>query len=119
MKRRTFIINAAAMAAYLCLQRVQGETVSQPKRIRRNAISASASTDIETLKEGVRILMANTDAEQYASWMYWANSHGTPNPIPDRMKSVWYRCEHGSMHFLSWHRAYLCLLSYLFLFLVD
>lgn len=107
MKRRTFIINAAAMAAYLCLQRVQGETVSRPKRIRRNAISASASTDIETLKEGVRILMVNTDAEQYASWMYWANSHGTPNPIPDRMKSVWYRCEHGSMHFLSWHRAYL------------
>lgn len=107
MKRRNFLINAATMAAYLCLQRVHGETGSLPMRIRRNATSASASTDIETLKEGVRILTANTDAEQYASWMYWANSHGTPDSIPARMTPVWYRCEHGSMHFLSWHRAYL------------
>lgn len=52
-------------------------------------------------------LLSNTDREQYASWMYWANSHGMPDAIPSKMQPVWFRCEHGSLHFLSWHRAYL------------
>jgi tyrosinase len=107
MKRRSFLASAAAIAAYLCVQRVRAATFSQPLLTRRNVTSASALTDIETLKEGVRILAANGNAEQYTSWMYWANSHGTPDPIPTSMERVWYRCEHGSMHFLSWHRAYL------------
>lgn len=107
MDRRTF----GRLALSLGLAPVLGEiafaqsgTVS---RTRRDATSEDAAADIAAYRKGVAELKKNTTATDYDSWMYWANSHGTPNSIPPAMQKVWNQCEHGSTHFLTWHRAYL------------
>jgi len=76
-------------------------------RTRRSATAKAAASDIAILRDGVSKLKANKTATDYTSWMYWANTHGTPDPIPPAMTKVWFQCHHGTEHFLSWHRAYL------------
>jgi tyrosinase len=106
MNRRQFII----MAQVLGLSAWFGDMAFAQVtgiRTRKSAITSAAATDIDTLRKGVSILTSNNIATQYKSWMYWANSHGTPNTIPPEMTKVWSQCHHGTPHFLSWHRAYL------------
>lgn len=106
MNRRQFILLAQAvgLSAYF------GEiafTQSGTVRIRKSAISDAAATDIATLRQGIALLKTNPQAMEYASWMYWANSHGTDAVIPPEMATVWGQCKHKTTHFLTWHRAFL------------
>lgn len=39
------------------------------------------------------------------SWAYQANIHGTARETPPGAK--WNQCQHGSWHFLPWHRMYI------------
>jgi len=105
MNRRQFLLLAQALglsAWFGGMAFAQADVI----RTRKSATSPAASGDIETLRRGVAILVSETAATQYKSWMYWANSHGTPNTIPPSMTNVWAQCHHGTPHFLTWHRAY-------------
>lgn len=76
-------------------------------RVRKSATSPGAIADIDVLRRGVTTLRRNSVDTEYKSWTYWANSHGTPEPVPPAMTRVWAQCHHGTPHFLTWHRAYL------------
>lgn len=106
MNRRQFILLAQAIGLSAYFGEIafsQAATV----RVRKSATSAAAQTDIETLRRGVSLMKSNPQATEYASWMYWANSHGTDATIPPEMATVWGQCKHKTLHFLTWHRAYL------------
>lgn len=106
MNRRQFILLAQAvgLSAYFGeMAFAQAGTL----HIRKSAVTEAALADIETLRQGIALLKANPVAMEYASWMYWANSHGTTELIPPEMATVWGQCKHKTSHFLSWHRAFL------------
>ncbi len=109
MNRREFLILAQSVglsAWFGDMAFAQSGSVA----VRKSATLSSAAADIEVLRKGVKALRNVTDATKYASWMYWANSHCTPDPIPDPMKPVWCKCAHSpplNLNFLPWHRAYL------------
>jgi hypothetical protein len=49
--------------------------------------------------------MRKLPATEVTSWLWAANTHGTP---PDTPANPWWnRCAHGSRFFLPWHRGYL------------
>ncbi|MDP2868358.1 tyrosinase family protein [Methyloversatilis sp.] len=75
-------------------------------RTRKSATTSAAVVDIDTLRKGVEMLASDSASTEYKSWMYWANSHGTPGTVPPAMAKVWSQCHHGTLHFLTWHRAY-------------
>lgn len=107
MDRRAFVNLATALGLSSWVgQLAYAQGAGQP-RIRKDASSAAAAKDIAAYRRGVAALKSNTTATDYDSWMFWANSHGTPHAIPPSMRKVWYQCEHGTPHFLTWHRAYL------------
>ena len=59
---------------------------------------------------GVRSLQARNGSNfaDPRSWRHLAETHGTDIPKPQRPPgNKWDSCEHGSWHFLPWHRAYL------------
>jgi len=111
MERRDFVRLAIAAGLAPWLGELAFSQVGTTIRVRKSATTLAASMDIDTLRSAVATLAANTTATDYKSWMYWANSHGTPDDIPASMAAVWYQCQHSNAqvaeHFLSWHRAYL------------
>jgi tyrosinase len=113
MTRRDFIILAHGLGLSAWFGDVAFAQASRTLVTRKSATAQSALTDIETLRKGVKALLGVADATKYASWMYWANSHCTPDPIPPQMDPVWCRCAHTpiegpvTLNFLPWHRAYL------------
>jgi len=106
MERRDFVRLAIAAGFAPWIGELAFSQGSAAVRIRRSASESAASADVDTLRRGVELLAANGTATEYRSWMYWANSHGTPEDVPPAMAAVWARCEHSTDHFLSWHRAY-------------
>ncbi len=106
MKRRDFLLMAQALGLSAWFGDMVFAQSSGSIRIRRTATSQAAITDIATLRSGVNVLKANPTSTQYRSWVYWANSHGTPDPVPPALQNVWRQCHHGTRHFFSWHRAY-------------
>jgi tyrosinase len=54
--------------------------------------------------EAVRVMKARP-ASDPTSWTYQAAMHGTYDPTPPGAQ--WNLCQHGSWHFLPWHRWYL------------
>ncbi len=71
--------------------------------------SAAARTDqwdpvLDTYARGVQ-LMKNLDEDTPASWLWAANTHGMEADPPPR--TTWGQCQHASVYFLPWHRAYL------------
>jgi len=113
MTRRDFIILAQGLGLSAWFGDMAFAQVARTQLVRKSATAQAAAADIETLRKGVKALLAVSDATKYASWMYWANSHCTPDPIPPAMKPVWCRCTHTppdgplNLNFLPWHRAYL------------
>ncbi|WP_454062260.1 tyrosinase family protein [Candidatus Nitrospira salsa] len=75
-----------------------------PVRIRRN-ISDYSDEQLNALRTGIEVMQSRSDTDP-TSWIYQANIHGafaqdgTPQP-------AWNSCQHGSWHFLAWHRMYL------------
>jgi tyrosinase len=59
---------------------------------------------LDTYARGVA-LMQDLSEDDPQSWLYAANTHGTPFGTPNR--PTWSQCAHGSTFFLPWHRAYL------------
>lgn len=105
MNRREFIILAHALglsAWFGEMAFAQTTTI----RTRKSVTTSAAVVDIDTLRKGVALLASNSASTQYKSWMYWANSHGTPDTVPPSMAKVWAQCHHGTPHFITWHRAY-------------
>lgn len=107
MDRRTLMSMALAVGLDPWVGAVAYSQPSGPLRIRRDAGTHEAQADLGTYRQAVGVMRANPKATDYTSWMYWANSHGMPGPVPPAMKPVWHKCEHRSIHFLAWHRAYL------------
>lgn len=111
MDRRDFTRLAISVGLAPVLGEIAHAQGISSKRIRRDVASVDAAKDIAAFRKGVEILKRNLISTDYDSWIYWANSHGMPAPIPEAMKNVWYKCEHGSTHFLTWHRAYVFFLE--------
>lgn len=106
MHRRRFLVLAQVLGLSPWFADIADAQSTTP-RVRRSVTSPLAVKDIDTLRRGVSLLKSATTDTDYSSWMYWANSHGMPNAVPDEMERVWARCPHRSADFLSWHRAYL------------
>lgn len=107
MNRREFSMLAGALGLAPVLGDIAFAQVGDAPRVRKDAATSDAGNDLAAYRKGVAALKKNVNATDYDSWMYWANSHGTPDAIPDAMRKVWYQCEHGTTHFLTWHRAYI------------
>ena len=107
MNRREFSMLAGALGLAPVLGDIAFAQVGDASRVRKDAATSDAGNDLTAYRKGVAVLKKNVNATDYDSWMYWANSHGTPDAIPDAMREVWAQCEHGTTHFLTWHRAYL------------
>jgi tyrosinase len=107
MRRRQFLILAQAMGLSTWFGDMAFAQSQDPLRVRKSATRPLAQTDVETYRKGVAILKANRRSTNYASWAYWANSHGTTDPIPPAMSAVWNQCRHKTLDFMTWHRAYL------------
>ncbi len=73
----------------------------------RQSIAALTPAQVASLQHGIQVMMSRsvTDPTSYA---FQANIHGTySDPTTPEETSSWNNCEHGSYHFLSWHRMYL------------
>jgi Common central domain of tyrosinase len=81
---------------------VQTEMLGTGLHIRRNILDLSPA-EIETFKQGVAA-MKNRPLNDRTSWAFQANTHGENTPAND---PLWNQCAHGTLHFLTWHRAYL------------
>ena len=71
-------------------------------RVRRNILSLNQA-QIDSLKKGVAALKALPDTDR-RSWTFQAAIHGTDS---GGMDPLFNQCEHGTLHFLTWHRMYL------------
>ena len=111
MDRRTFVGGGLAgltlAASGLEAQRPQkGPIIGRPPlklcRIRTD-IRHLTPAQLAAFKTGVATMMARP-ASDPTSWSYQAAMHYTTvtPTLP-----LWNRCEHGSIHFFSWHRLFL------------
>lgn len=80
----------------------EGPGTSGPLRIRKDVAKLSAA-EIASLRHGVEV-MRSRPASDKRSWRYWANIHYTTDIAAD---PLWNQCEHGTIQFFAWHRAYL------------
>lgn len=71
-------------------------------RVRQN-IKDLSEHQLESLKRGIEAMKALPPSDP-RSWRFQANIHGTFDPPTS---PLWNQCEHGSLQFLTWHRAYL------------
>ena len=79
-------------------------------RVRENITTFAANpTKLAALKKGVSVMMqrSTVNANDPTGWTYWASSHGTPNPVPPALADIYNQCQHGSVYFYPWHRAFL------------
>jgi len=73
------------------------------RRVRRNIRSLSP-VEIASLRLAVR-RMKQRPAHDPTSWAFQANIHGTrPRDVSDPLFN---QCQHGTWHFLTWHRLYI------------
>lgn len=70
--------------------------------VRKNILNLTAN-EIATFERGVKVLKERpiTDPK---SWGFQANIHWENTP---QNNTLWNQCEHGTLHFFTWHRAYL------------
>jgi len=72
---------------------------NRPVRRRLNAANAAVQLDVQTYRAAVAAMQALPAADP-RSWAAQAAIHGT-------VAGGFNLCQHGTPHFLSWHRAYL------------
>jgi tyrosinase len=125
MKRRDFLKGGAGLIAAGASSRpaVAQEFVSpralelirihwcygQP-RLRRNFYTLYNSNPnhpiIQAYKQGVTV-MKSRPVNDPTSWEYQANIHASNVASGWPAGAPWSTCQHGTVHFLSWHRMYL------------
>ena len=71
-------------------------------RVRQN-IAAYGPEQLESLRRGVAAMKALPESDP-RSWRFQANMHWTNGAATNELFN---QCQHGTPHFLSWHRAYL------------
>ncbi len=71
-------------------------------RVRKNVLDLTAS-EVANLAHGVSV-MKSRPATDPTSWSFQANIHGENTPASN---PLWNQCQHGTTHFLTWHRAYI------------
>lgn len=72
-------------------------------RVRKNILSLTPQ-ELAVYQRGVAVMKSRPVTDR-TSWAFQANIHGkAPTPPND---PLWRQCEHGTIHFLTWHRAYL------------
>jgi hypothetical protein len=103
LNRREFLRLSSSVAAALLAMR----TSAQPLK-RRKEIRALGAAEIDTLRSGIQA-MKDLPRSNPFSWQYQRAVHDAPlatasNPDPAGVAPYWRRCEHGSVHFFSWHR---------------
>ncbi len=78
--------------------------LSQPGvQVRPNILSLNGQ-QLESLKRGVAAMKA-LPASDPRSWTFQAAIHGVSDPTIS--SPLFSKCQHGNLHFLPWHRAYL------------
>lgn len=123
MDRRTLIGGGIAGAAVLALRAdaqplltraqaldiarlrdiaIRRDIVGRLCRVRKDWRSLSAE-EIGAFKAGVAAMQARP-ASDPTSWAYQAAIHGS---LVTPAQPLWNSCQHGTLHFLSWHRLYL------------
>lgn len=123
---------AAASLSFSAPSRAQdypgGDNSSVPLR---KSVTALTPQEVMSLRRGVGVMMSRNSASRNSanfrrSWIFWANMHShfgnscagakrgggmsgvkvwTANNANER--ATWCKCEHGTEHFLTWHRMYL------------
>ena len=90
-----------------CSQTYTSNAVStSPVHVRENINTvAQDSNKLAALRRGIEE-MKTRPATDPTSWIYQANIHGDPGSDGPRQRA-WNTCQHGSWHFLAWHRMYL------------
>jgi hypothetical protein len=117
MDRRTLLTQGAALTVATAAQAAQPlrpnsavqaiPPVNRPIfpracAVRPNINSLSAA-QLSALKTGVQVMMGRP-ASDPTSWTYQAAMHATyATPV----QPLWNGCQHGTIHFLSWHRLFI------------
>lgn len=101
-RRRFTITGAAALALYPAWAGAQPASLF----VRRDAYGPQGSAALTAYAAGVAAMKARP-ASDPTSWTFQANIHGTYDPRSGQASDIWNSCQHGSWHFLSWHRIYL------------
>ncbi len=77
--------------------------VERALRVRKNILDLTPQ-ELAAFEQGVAAMKSRPVTDR-TSWAFQANIHGKqPTPPND---PLWRQCEHGTIHFLTWHRAYL------------
>lgn len=112
MKRRVFVGGAVAGLALSATglnaqQRIRGGIIAKPPRTllcrTRKDIRSLTAAELTAFKNGVSTMMARP-ASDPTSWAYQAAIHGS---LASPALPLWNSCEHGTLHFFSWHRLFL------------
>lgn len=90
--RRKFIRNTSLA---LGLPSIASEVLAQTSLLKRLEWQAfKVTTQYDSLVNAIRLMRANTNAQDPNSWNYWTNIHVA-------------QCPHNIPYFLAWHRGYL------------
>ncbi len=79
-------------------------------RVREDITTFQANaTKIAALRNGVKVMQDRSTANQNdpTGWYYWASVHGTIDPVPPALVGIYNSCQHGTVYFEPWHRAFL------------
>lgn len=71
-------------------------------RVRKNVLDLTPA-ELDVFKQGVQV-MKSRPASDPRSWSFQANIHGENTPASN---ALWNQCQHGTLQFFTWHRAYL------------
>ncbi|HEX6660343.1 MAG TPA: tyrosinase family protein [Sphingomicrobium sp.] len=102
--RRVFVKGVGFVGVSLLLSMMGGcdklaeQIKNRPVRRRIRTGSSVVDADIATYRDAVGLMKGLPAADQ-RRWLAEATIHGTPTGFN--------MCEHGSIHFFDWHRAYL------------
>ena len=95
-------LDAARLGQTTTAARIDPSILKRLCRTRPN-INSLTALQLEALRHGIAV-MQSRKVDDPTSWLYQAGIHGS-NLNPQR--PLWGTCEHGTLHFLSWHRFYL------------
>jgi tyrosinase len=79
---------------------------TSPVRVRQNIKTFATDPNRLAAIRNAITTMQSRPATDPTSWNYQANMHGDPG-TDGPSQTAWNTCQHGSWHFLAWHRMYL------------